>query len=187
LKRAGAETNQLSVLDWGGGYGEYARAARRLLPDLAIDYHVVEVPTVCDYGGALFADVIYHDRDDAALDRAYDVVLAIGSLHYAVDCRETVERLAKAARRFLIVMDLPVASGAGDFTLTERPLAYMPEAVCLGSIVDAVALCDWVAEAGLTLERDLVPWRLPPIQRGPVQLTYRSFLFGRTNAAGGGA
>jgi putative methyltransferase (TIGR04325 family) len=182
LRRAAAETDRLSVLDWGGGYGEYAWAARSLFSDLAIDYHVVEVPTVCDYGSALFADVSYHDRADAALCRSYDVVLAIGSLQYAIDWRKTVDGLAKAARRFLIVMDLPVAPGAEGFTLTERPLSYMPQAVCLGSICDAADLCERVAQAGLILERDLAPWRLPPIQRGSIALTYRSFLFKRTEA-----
>jgi len=184
LQRAAVEAGRLSVLDWGGGYGEYARAARHLLPGLMVDYHIVEIPTVCDYGGMLFSDVIYHDRDDAAISRSYDVVLAIGALQYAVDWRATVERLAKATRQFLIVMDMPVASGADDFTLTERPLSYLPQAVCLASIADAADLCDRVARAGLTLERDLVPWRLPPIQRGAIQLTYRSFLFSRAATEG---
>jgi putative methyltransferase (TIGR04325 family) len=183
LRGARAGIDRLSVLDWGGGYGEYAWAARGLFPDLAIDYHIVEVATVCDYGGALFTDVTYHDRDETAFAHSYDVVLAIGSLQYAADWRGTVERLAKAARRFLIVMDLPVSSGAEGFTLTERPLGYMPQAVCLASIADAADLCERVAQVGLTLERDLVPWRLPPIRRGAIELTYRSFLFRRADSA----
>jgi putative methyltransferase (TIGR04325 family) len=179
LNRAAAGGKRVSVLDWGGGYGQYAWAARHLLPGIEIDYHVVEVSTVFDYASALFSDVTYYDHDDAALARSYDVVLAIGSLHCSIDWRATADRLGAAARRFLLVMDLPSAQAADGLTLQERPLAYLPEAVCLGGIVDDKDLCARLSSAGLPLERDLVPWETDPIQIGPLRLTYRSFLFAR--------
>ncbi|MBI3515370.1 MAG: hypothetical protein HY060_15115 [Proteobacteria bacterium] len=179
LQRAADPQGRLSVLDWGGGFGEYGAAARRFFPDLTIDWHVVEVSTVCDYGGALFADTRFHETDDVALERTFDIVLAIGALHCSVDWRGTLARLAAATRRFLILMDLPSGSNADGFTLTERPLPYMPQAVCLGGVVDDADLCRRAAQAGLTLERDLVPWQGAPLQIGPLQLTYRSFLFSR--------
>jgi len=178
LRQAADAEGRLSVLDWGGGFGEYAVAARRLCPDLAIDWHIVEVPTVCDYGRTLFDDVHFHETDEIAAERGFDVVLSAVALYCSVDWRSTLARLAGAARRFLILTDLPSASDADGFTLTERPLPDMPDVVCLGAIVDASDLCRRVAEAGLSLERDLVP-PSEPMQLGPLQLVYRSFLFRR--------
>ncbi|MBV8170222.1 MAG: hypothetical protein JO021_25805, partial [Alphaproteobacteria bacterium] len=140
LQRAADSSGRLSVLDWGGGYGLHAAAARRLFPGLALDWHVVEVETVHDYGTALHPGVTYHDRDADALARRYDVVLAIAALHYAPDWQRTLAALAAAAQQFMVLTDLPVSPGAGAMTLTERPVPDMPELLCIGAILDAEAL-----------------------------------------------
>ena len=178
LRQAADETGRLSVLDWGGGFGEYGVALRRLFPELVVDWHIVEVPAVCDYGRTLFDDVQFHETDEIALARGFDVALSAAALHCAVDWRTTLGRLASAARRCLILTDLPSAPGADGFTLTERPLPFMPDVVCLGGIVDADDLTRRAGQAGLTLERDLVP-ASAPIPLGPLQLVYRSLLFRR--------
>jgi putative methyltransferase (TIGR04325 family) len=182
LQRAADPAGRVSVLDWGGGYGLYAAAARRLFPSLILDWHVVELPTVHDYGRTLFPEVIWHDGDEAAFGRRYDVVLAVGALHYSADWRATLAGLAAAAQKFLVLTDLPVAEDAAAVTLSERPLAEMPDLVCLGAILDQTALMAQLAAAGFALERDLVPWRSPPIALGAIQLRYLSLLFSRPAA-----
>jgi putative methyltransferase (TIGR04325 family) len=179
LQRAADASGRVSVLDWGGGYGLYAAAARRLFPGLILDWHVVEVSTVHDYGRAMFPDVVYYDGDASALARRYDVVIAVAALHYAADWRATVADLAAAATKFLVLTDLPVAAGADAVTLTEHPMADIPELLCLGAILDEAALGAALGAAGLGLERDLMPWRGPPIALGAIQLSYRSLLFSR--------
>jgi putative methyltransferase (TIGR04325 family) len=184
LMRAAGTSGRLSVLDWGGGYGDYATAARRLFPDLELDWHIVELKPVCDYGAVLFPDVTFHDDDTAVGARRFDVVLAIASLHFVPDWRGLLDRLAAVTRQFLVLTDLPTAAGAERFTLTERPLDYLPDAVCLSGLVDDVELFARLTTAGLVLERDLRPWSGPPLAFGPLQVTYRHLLFSRPNQGG---
>jgi len=182
LLRAAGTRDRLSVLDWGGGYGDYAAATRSLLPEIDLDWHIVELKPVCDYGAVLFPEVTFHADDTAVPAGGFDVVLAIASLHFVPDWRRLVDRLAASTRQFLVLTDLPAAAGADQFTLTERPLDYLPDAVCPSGLIDDVDLCARLAAAGLGLERDLLPWSGPPLALGPVQVRYRHLLFSRSTA-----
>src|SRR4029077_17623803 len=71
LLRLFAARRRLSVLDWGGGFGEHGWWLRLGLPALELDYHVRETGTVCDYAAPLFADMATFHDDDAVFDRQY--------------------------------------------------------------------------------------------------------------------
>ena len=173
----------LSVLDWGGGFGECGWHARRLLPALALDHHVVELAVVCDHARGVCPEATFHD-DDAGLAQTYDVVLAIASLHHAEDWRAVVARLAGAARTFLVLLDVPTASGAAGLSLWERPLGDVPDAQFIGRIIDPTELSAAIAATGSWQVSEPPASNPEPIAVGSLRLQYRSLVCRRLDAAG---
>ena len=168
----------ISVLDWGGGFGEHGRWMRKLWPDLALDYHVVEVNAVCDYGGPVFSDVTFHDGA-RAFERRYDIVVVSAALQYMPEWRTTLDRLAGAARCVLIVVDVPTANGAEGYLVPEHPLAALPEVEMVGAVLDEADIRGTVEAAGLVLSGYLPATEVVPVPVGQATLAYRSFLFAR--------
>jgi hypothetical protein len=95
LARATNGSEPVSVLDLGGALGHYHVIARRLFPELELDYHCRELPAICAQGREVSPEVTFHDTDDC-FERFYDLVMASASLQYAEDWRELVQRLARA-------------------------------------------------------------------------------------------
>jgi putative methyltransferase (TIGR04325 family) len=168
----------LSVLDWGGGYGEHAWWLKLAVPALELDYHVRELPALCDYGAVLFPEIHFHD-DDTVFERRYDLVLASAALHYAEDWAAVLERLAHATAHSLILVDVPVASGTSGYVVPETPLREVPQAAFFGPILDDVRLCAIVEAAGLRLAETLPAASATPTPVGDTMLSYRSLRFER--------
>ena len=173
---------RLSVLDWGGGFGEHGWWLRLALPKLELDYHVCETPAMCDYGATVLAESRFHD-DERAFERRYDVVLVSAALHYAEDWPALLERLARCAAHSLILVDVPVASGTTGYVLPERPLPTIPQAEFFGRILDDVRLCAIVEAAGLRLAETLPATPIDPLPVGSAILSYRSLRFERPGSA----
>jgi len=178
LAQAAAD-GTLSVLDWGGGFGEFHWCARALWPRLAIAWHVRELAAVCDHGAAIFPETAFHDNDADAFGRTYDVALAVGALHYAADWRAALARLAAAARRFLILVDLPMNDDGLALFIQERPLAAVPDATFAGAVLPTPALRSLLAEAGWEALRELPTSFAPPTGGSGPQVVYRSLAFRR--------
>lgn len=155
LARAAHGRDRLSVLDWGGGLGHYAVLARATLPEVELDWHCREVPTVARAGAAVNPDVTFH-VDDACLDRTYDLVLASSSLQYERDWQSLLGRLGRAASGRLLVTRLPIALDAPSFVVLQRAGAYGYETEYLGWVVSRAELLDEAARTGLELERELL-------------------------------
>jgi hypothetical protein len=68
LARTGHGRERISVLDWGGGVGQYFPLARALLPEVKIDYHCKDVPVLASVGRELLPEISFYD-DDPCLDR----------------------------------------------------------------------------------------------------------------------
>ena len=96
LARAARGRERVSVLDWGGGLGHYAVLAGAVLPEVELDWHCREVPSVARAGAETNPGVTFH-TDDACLERTYDLVLASSSLHYEQDWSRLLGRLGAAA------------------------------------------------------------------------------------------
>ncbi|MBV8168630.1 MAG: hypothetical protein JO021_17675 [Alphaproteobacteria bacterium] len=172
LAEAAGATGRLRVLDWGGGFGALAWAARALWPDLAIDWTVRELGVVCDYGAAAFPDTRFEDRDEPEPE-PYDVVLAVGALHQAPNWRAPLARLSAFAGRYLILIDLPTAASDDPRHFEERPLAFLPEVRFTAQVIVHGPLLDQLAGAGWQLLREL-PSRPVP---GAGGVRYRSLVF----------
>ncbi len=97
------------VLDYGGGAGlDYVCA--KVLSGREVDYHVVEVPAVCDagrkhWGGA----VTFHESVPVGLP--FDVVYAYSSIHTAPDFKAVLQQISKLGAEFILLGKHPVYGG----------------------------------------------------------------------------
>ena len=181
LAQAGGAKGTLSVLDWGGGFGELHACAHALWPDLAIDWHVREVEAVCDYGAAAFPDTVFHDGDAAALARRYDVALAVGALHYADDWRAALDGLMRVAERFIVIVDLPTHDRADQLFIHEQPLDFLPDSRFAAPVVRWAELRERIAAAGWEMLRA----RGGEAPGGASPVTYRTLALRRAAAPAG--
>src|ERR1019366_7414879 len=80
LARAARDRDRLSMLDWGGGIGHYSVYAQALLPEVGLDYYCRDLPRLVAAGRQVLPDATFHDDDESAFARRYDLVLASSSL-----------------------------------------------------------------------------------------------------------
>ncbi len=174
--RAASGSAALSILDWGGALGHHRVLARRLLPEVDLDYHCRELPAVCAAGRALHAEVIFHDTDEC-LSRRYDLILASNSLQYQQDWQRLLRRLASAADGWLFLTRVPVATRHPSFVVLQRVDAYGYGTELLGWVFNRDELLRAAGEAGLELEREFLvhpPWE---ITGAPEEVSQAGFLF----------
>jgi putative methyltransferase (TIGR04325 family) len=174
LSRAAGGSSALSVLDWGGALGHFYVLARRLFPDLVLDYHCRELPAVCSEGRVLLPEVTFHD-DDECLNRRYDLVLASNSLQYDEDWFERLRALAGAAERRLFLTRVPVVREAASFVTLQRAQAYGYDTEYLGWVFNRDELIAAAVGAGLALEREFVlisSWPVAGTPEGPSEYGY---------------
>lgn len=171
--------NSLSMLDWGGGLGQYYLVARALFPDLALEYHCVDLPKACLQGSELIPEVSFHEPDDAPLSRRFDLVLSSSSLQYVADWKPLASALADAAGRFLLITRLPVACEGDSFVVVQRPAAHGYETEYIGWVVRRDELVEVVEARGLHLDREFLVAEEPTVVGASEQPQYRGFLFRR--------
>lgn len=177
LARAAHGREKLSVLDWGGGLGHYAVVARAVMPEIELEWHCREVPSVVQAGELANPMVTFH-ADDHCLRRTYDLVLASGSLQYEVDWQSRLRRFAGATKGYLLVTRLPIALHAPSFVILQRAYAYGYATEYAGWVVSRDELLEVAESAGLELERELLldAW-LAGIGAPEEPIWHRGFLF----------
>jgi putative methyltransferase (TIGR04325 family) len=180
LALAASKRDLVSILDWGGALGHYYLLGKAVMPDVEIEYHCKEVPLLCASGRELLPEVTFHD-DERCLGRAYDLVLASGSLQYSEAWSETLRRLGTAAGRYLYVTRLPVVHGARSFVAVERAYAYGYDAEYLGWVLNRDELLRCAYESGMALMREFVVSDPFSIRKAPEQVELRGFLFRPTD------
>ena len=178
LARAANGAGALSVLDWGGALGQHYVLARALLPDVEFDYHCKELPAVCAEGKRVLPEVTFHD-DDGWLARRYDLVLASNSLQYEEDWRARLRTFAEAARGWLFVTRVLVATGHPSFVTLQRAHAYGYATEYVGWVLNRDELLDTAHGCGLELVREFVFESGFPIDGAPETVGNRGFLFRR--------
>jgi putative methyltransferase (TIGR04325 family) len=184
LARASAGAGALSIFDWGGGRGEHYVLARRLFPDIEVDYHCQEVPLFCAEGRELLSEVTFHESDQQ-VSGAYDLVMASGSLQLEEDWRMRFGALAALARGWLFMTEVPLAHRQsfvvrqhGEDWETQEWVFHRDE------------LIDVAVSSGARLVREFVFGQPLAINNAPDTLTYGGFLFaigGRDQPAAGSA
>ena len=124
LARAARGRQRLSMLDWGGGSGQYAAVARALLPELSINYVCRDLPLLCSLGQELMPGASFVGSDEAALSHRYDLVYASSAAHYSRDFYALLARLCAASGDWLMITRIPVIERHEDFVVLQRPWAY---------------------------------------------------------------
>lgn len=169
----------LRLLDWGSGLGHAALVLRAGLPQVALEYHAHDYPSFLRRLPALLPDAHAHVDPAAALAERYDLVLASGSLHYARDWRDQLQRLAAAAASDLYLCRLPVVEHAASYVYSQRVdgLGYASEfhSWCL----NRTELLAAVAALGFLLERSFVADEIAPAAGAPEPGRYAGFWFVR--------
>lgn len=175
LLLASRRSDSVSILDWGGGVGLFFALSRVLLPrEVAIEYHVKEMPLVCDLGRTAFPEVHFHD-DDSCLDRQYDLVFASGALQMSEDWKVLLHGLANASRRFLFLTRVPVVFQAPSFVAIQRVPDYQLE--YKGWVLNREELVDQSRRAGLEFVREFLLGHTAEIHGAPENFETRAFLF----------
>jgi putative methyltransferase (TIGR04325 family) len=177
LARAAHERDRISVLDWGGGLGHYAVLARAVLPEVELDWHCREVPSIAEAGTSVNREVTFHS-DATCLDATYDLVFASGSLQYAPDWQELLGRLAGATTGFLYVTRLPIALSAPSFVVLQRAHAYGYATEYIGWVISRKELLAAASGAHLELDRELLLAAWFSAEGAPEEpIGHRGFLF----------
>lgn len=177
LARAAWGCERITVLDWGGAIGHYHALARKLLPEVELEYHVRELPAVVRHGRRLNPEVTFHDSD-GCLEGDYDFVLLSGSLQYVEEWQEQLARLAKATRRKLLISRLGVVSAKESFVVRQRAQGYGYATEYLGWVFNRDELSRTAERAGLALEREFILHDPFEIHGAPELVHHRGFLYG---------
>jgi putative methyltransferase (TIGR04325 family) len=177
LARAATGRSSVSVLDWGGGIGHYAVLARATLPEVLIDYTVLDLPSLCAAGQTVLPDVHFTSDAEECLSRCYDLIFVSGSLQYAADWHSLLRRFAASAGRWVFLSRTPIAKGP-SFVVVQRPHSaggYQTE--YLSRVFNHEELLSAAAAAGMTLEREfLMPGEVVAAVGAPEAFVYRGFL-----------
>jgi putative methyltransferase (TIGR04325 family) len=183
LGRAAHHRDGLSVLDWGGGLGLYARVARRLLPEVAFDYVVKELPVNCRLGAELNPSVTFVASDDVCFSRSYDVVMANGSMHYVEDWKAIASLLAAAASSWLLVTCVPVVRRVPGYIAVQRLRSLGHDGDFFSNVINRDELVEHIGRHGFTLERELMSWGTVSYKGAPEDASGAGFLFRRNTAS----
>jgi putative methyltransferase (TIGR04325 family) len=178
LARAARHRERISVLDWGGGVGQYFPLARTLLPDVEIEYHCKDVPVLTAVGRDLLPEVTFHD-DDSCLDRRYDLVLVSSSLQYMEHWQNALRSLAGATANYLFLTRTPTVANYPSFVVVQRGQPYGFGADVLQWFLNRDELLECTAGADLRLVREFVMMDATPAKGVPEQTRSRGFLFER--------
>jgi putative methyltransferase (TIGR04325 family) len=177
LARAAQGLSRVSLLDWGGGIGHYCIYAKALLPGVPVEYHCRDLSLLVTGGREVLPEATFHETDETALARKYDLVLASSSLHYSRDWRETFAKLASVADRYLYVTRQPFVRAARSFVVVQRPYRYGYMTEYPGWFLNREEFLAEAASLGLKLQREFLIAEQPVVPRAPEQASYRGFLF----------
>ncbi len=176
---AAAARQRISLLDWGGGLGQYGRYAALLRPDLKIDYTVKDLPALCKAGRELNPDAEFIEDDERALARRYDFIFASSSLQYTRNLYPLLARICDATADTLLITRTPFVSNNDDFVVVQRPYRYGYQTEYPAWFINRNRFIDFIAGRGLRLEREFMLGERPYVPNAPEQCVYCGFLFTR--------
>jgi putative methyltransferase (TIGR04325 family) len=174
LALAAHKKDRISVLDWGGALGHYYLVGKAVLPDVAIDFHVKEVPLMVKAGKQLNPEVNWYDNE-SCLERDYDLVMMTGSIPYMQDWADALHRIARSVKDYLFIARLPVVEHTPSFIAIQR----LYNSQMLHQQINQGEFLEAVKETGLTLVREFVVGDRPYIKGAPEQCEIRGWLFRR--------
>jgi putative methyltransferase (TIGR04325 family) len=179
LARAARNKQRLSVLDWGGGAGHYYLYSKALLPEIVIDYHCYELPSLCRLGRKLVAGARFHDDASTLAGRHFDLVISSSSLHYVEDWRQAAGVLAGFSGEFLYIARLQTVSRSPSFVVRQRPCGQGYDTEYLSWFINRGELIAAMESFGLELVREFVFAESWAVKRAPEVGECRGFLVRR--------
>lgn len=164
----------VSILDWGGGTGNYFIISRKLMPEISFTYHCAELPSVCTSGRCLLPDVVF-DENENWKGMHYDLVFSSSSLQYLEDWRPTVAALIHSSNQYLYITRMPFVVTGRSFVMIQRAACYGTE--YLGWVLNRQEFIQFVEQQGMRLIRQFVNHTGPRIKGAPENNLYMGFLF----------
>lgn len=168
---------ELSILDWGAGMGHYCLLGEAVLPDVKLDYHCCDLPSLCRVGRGKVPQAKFYEDATRCWQRRYDLVLASSSLWYERYWKSLVKKLVEATNRYLFVTRMVFVDHMPSYVAIQRPWAagYRTEYLCW--ILNRNEFLDYVHSLDMSLLREFLICSGPRIHRAPEQGEYRGFLF----------
>jgi putative methyltransferase (TIGR04325 family) len=163
----------ITILDWGGGAGQYGWLAKAVLPGVDIAYSCRDLPVQCAAGRRLFPEGEFFEDDAQFHDRRFDLVCASGALQYVEDWQTLLGDLAGATERYLYITRLPVVQDAESYVVLQR--AYDSE--YLGWTLNRSCFLEAARDQGLTLVREFLLGERHRARGAPEPGHSRGFLF----------
>jgi putative methyltransferase (TIGR04325 family) len=174
LARLAHGKQRLTVLDWGGGAGQFLPLSKALLPDLEFEYHVKDIPALCSLGRELNPEAVFYE-DDSWQGRKYDLAISSSAFQFSEDWRGTLEALSKVIVEQLFISRIPIVLHNPSFVVLQRAETYLGTQF-LGWFLNREEFFDCAHGAGLGLVREFVMLDQTPARGAPEQATYRGFL-----------
>jgi putative methyltransferase (TIGR04325 family) len=176
--------SRVSVLDWGGGVGLHSFVARAVLPpEVELDYHCADLPSICAVGRDAVPEVTFWD-DDTCFGRRYDFVLASSALQYVEDWPGTLRELAAATTDGLLLTRMPMVVEHPSFVVLQRAHAYRFESEYLSWVFNRAELLGAAGDAGVDLVREFVLGFRPSVVGAPEQDETWGYFFRKSGLPG---
>lgn len=177
LARVSWKKDRISMLDWGGGLGQYYLIAKRLMPDIKIDYTCKETLEMCECAKKIHTTGVFTNSSNFVFNQKYDFILASSSLHYEKDWKKLINCLAQSTKGHLLVTYQPFVEKKPSFVFIQRPYQYGYQTEYLGWCLNKTEFLDEATKAGLGCIREFIIGYSPFIKGAPEQNQYKGFLF----------
>jgi putative methyltransferase (TIGR04325 family) len=177
IARASWKRDRISLLDWGGGIGQYYFISKALLPEIEIEYHCKDVPILCQGGRELLPEARFYEKEEECFARTYDLILASSSLHFSEDWKSVAQRLAVATRSYLYITRFPIVHRLPSFVVIQRPYQYGYQTEYLCWFLNREEFLTYMSTLKMELIREFLIYEQPSVHKAPEQGEYRGFLF----------
>jgi len=166
-----------SLLDYGGGLGQYYIYLNNLYPDLRVDYIVKERDLLCQYAIKNLPEVKFISSDEVAFNRTYDLIFCSSTLQYQEDWKCLFRKMISASDRYIYIARLPVVNNTKDFIVIQRPYSHGYDTEFLIWVFNKKGFIAWAEMAGLTLVKEFIVSDHPFINGAKEQGMEVSLLF----------
>jgi putative methyltransferase (TIGR04325 family) len=176
LTLAARNKEVISILDWGGGAGHYYLYSKALLPDVVLQYHCYDVPTLCSVGRTVLPDIHLTDNADEFAGRQFDLVVSSSAVHYFEDWRAEVRKLAAMTHEFLYISRVPIVTHSASFVVSHK-IYHDGYEEFQSWCINQQELLGCIEQCGLRLIREFVYYRKSIVRGASEQVDCRGFLF----------